>query len=420
MRAWLERAPGGVFTAYATLAAFSTYFCMYAFRKPFAAASFEGETFAGTEIEEKTAFVISQIVGYAISKFLGIKLVSEVEPGQRARRLVALIVVAELALLLFAVLPGDLKVIAIFCNGLPLGMVWGMVVRYLEGRRTSDAMLAGLCCSFILASGAVKDVGRWLMRDHGVSEAWMPVATGALFLLPFVMSVWLLDRIPPPTAEDIAARTERKAMNGAARRSFLKQFFGGLSLLLVVYFFFTAFRDYRDNYGVELFAELGYGEEPTVFTQSELAVAFGVLVALALINLAKSNRRGLVASFAVMIGGAAMMGIATLLLDLGVIDGLSWMIAVGLGSYLVYVPYNSVLFERLVASTGVSATAVFTIYVADALGYTGSVGAQVYKDLFAGESSRLAFFELFTYGASVGGVALLGLSLLYFLKRIPA
>ena len=36
---WLRGAPTAVFVAYAVLASFTTYFAMYAFRKPFAAAS---------------------------------------------------------------------------------------------------------------------------------------------------------------------------------------------------------------------------------------------------------------------------------------------------------------------------------------------------------------------------------------------
>src|SRR5438045_1004551 len=95
---WLELAPAPVFAAYAIVAAFSTYFCMYAFRKPFAAAKFEGEFFLGTTVTLKTAIVISQIVGYALSKYIGIKVCSEVTPGRRAATLVTLIVWAELAL----------------------------------------------------------------------------------------------------------------------------------------------------------------------------------------------------------------------------------------------------------------------------------------------------------------------------------
>src|SRR5438445_9584313 len=189
---WLEKAPAPVFATYAIVAAFSTYFFMYAFRKPFAAAKFDGEFFLGTAVALKTALVISQIIGYALSKYIGIKVCSEVSAPRRAITLVTLIVWAELALIAYGLVPNNLKVIAIFLNGLPLGMVWGLVVWYLEGRLASELLLAGLACSYIVSSAAVKDVGRYLMAVHSVSEDAMPMLVGLIFLPAFLIFVWLL------------------------------------------------------------------------------------------------------------------------------------------------------------------------------------------------------------------------------------
>ena len=126
LRTWLASAPAPVLTLFAIATSFSTYFCMYAFRKPFSAAKYEGLQFFGGEVDLKTAFVISQLAGYALSKVIGIKLCSEMKRGRRALALIVMIALAESALLLFAVLPNNLKVLAIFINGLPLGMVWGL------------------------------------------------------------------------------------------------------------------------------------------------------------------------------------------------------------------------------------------------------------------------------------------------------
>jgi hypothetical protein len=415
---WLAQAPQGAFVAYAIVAAFGTYFCMYAFRKPFAAASFDGVRFLDTDVDLKTALVIGQILGYTASKYLGIRWCAEVSRRGRPWLLAGLVFGAEVALGVFALVPGEARVLAIGVNGLCLGMIWGLVVRYLEGRRTSELLLAGLSVSFIVASGLVKDVGRWLMDAYGVAEAAMPVATGALFLLPFLGFVWLLDRLPEPDPEDVAARVARTPMSGPERRAFLRRFLPALIGLFGVYFFLTAYRDYRDNYGVELFAELGYADAPAIFTRTELPVAFGVLLALAALNLVQDNRRGLIGAVGLMIAGALLMVGGTVLLQVGVLDGVGWMIAIGLGSYLIYVPYGSVLFDRLVATTGVAATAVFTIMVADALGYTGSIAVQLGKDLLATEQTRLEFFVGYTYAVGLGGAALLAGSLGWLLQTI--
>ena len=416
---YLRTGPGLAFNLYAIFAAFTTYFCMYAFRKPFAAASYEGAKFFGTEIDAKTAFVIAQIIGYTISKFAGMKVCSETGRAGRGGLLVKLILVAWGSLVLFAVLPQDLKVAAIFINGLPLGMIWGTVVLYLEGRRTSELLLAGLSCSYIIASGVVKDVGRALMGDYGVPEYWMPAATGGLFFLPFLLAVWLLGQLPAPTEADIRERSARTEMYSNDRWAFCRQFSLGLVLLSGMYFFLTAYRDYRDNYGVEILKELGLADVEGVFSMTEIPIAFGVVSVLALLSLVRSNRLGLQIAFSVMAGGQLLMGVAMWMLSAGHIDGVWWYGLVGLGAYLAYVPFGCVLFDRLLAYTRFAGTAVFAIYLTDAIGYTGSVVLQLFRDLIFSDSSRLEFFTSLTYAMSLGGAASLIAAMFYFLKQSP-
>jgi phosphonate degradation associated HDIG domain protein len=417
LRNWLATAPKPVFIAYAIAAAFATYFCMYAFRKPFAAAQFKDQVFLDSEIKLKTAFVSSQILGYTVSKYVGIKVCPEAPAGRRAAMLIFLILCAEAALVLFAVLPPDLKVVAIFCNGLPLGLVWGLVVWYLEGRLTSELLLAGLACSYIVASGAVKDVGRYLMTAYGVSEAAMPMLTGLLFLPLFLLAVWLLSHLPPTTVADQRARLERTTMDRSSRLAFLRALLLGLALLFAARCLTTAFRDFRDFYGIELFEALGYHDLPALFTQTEIPVAVGVMVALALLNLIRSNRAGVVGAHVLMMTGLVVMALSTLLLDCGVLNGFVWMILIGLGLYMAYVPNDSVIFDRIIASTRVSGTAVFAIYLADAIGYTGAIGLPLVKDLIFPSVARLVFFRVFTYIVSLGGIALLVVSCAYFYRK---
>jgi hypothetical protein len=414
---WLTGAPDWLFACYAIVASFSTYFCMYAFRKPFAAATYdELDTFVGLDL--KTALVISQIVGYTLSKIIGMKVCSELRRSNRALALIVLVVWAQSALVVFAIVPSNWKVLAILLNGLPLGMIWGLVVRYLEGRRLSELVLAGLSCSYIVSSGVVKDVGRMWM-DAGVSDAWMPAVTGLCFLPLYLASVWLLNQLPEPSVSDVVSRTERPRMSGADRTRFVGQFWVGLLLLFTVYFFLTAYRDFRDNYGIEIFQALGYADTPAVFMRTEFPVALGVLLALAALNFFRNHRHGLVGVYVVMMCGLMMMAGATLMLDAGLLRGreLWWMVLVGLGSYLAYVPFGTALFERLIASTHSRGNAVFAIYIADSIGYTGSIALQVYRDLFQSDIDRFEFFHAFTYVLSLLGAGLLVASCIYFLPK---
>jgi hypothetical protein len=415
---WLSRASSWQFSIYAMGFAFATYFCMYAFRKPFGAATFDGLEFLWG-INLKTAFVIGQIIGYTLSKYYGCKYCSEIGRNQQAKALVLMIVIAEAALLGFALLPGNLKVLAIFINGLPLGMVWGLVSRYLEGRKTAELLFAGLSCSYIVASSSVKTIGGWVMQS-GVTEFWMPATVGAVFFIPFVIAVFFLNQLPEPSTADISSRSERTVMDRGSRSVFFRQFMGGMIMLLILYFFLTAYRDVRDMYMKEVFTALGYPPEPALFSKADWPIAFGIMVVMALLNLAKDHRRGLTAVFAVMMSGMLLMGGATVLMDLKVINGLWWMILVGFGAYLAYVPFGAVLFERIMASTKAVGTAVFAIYLSDAIGYTGSVGIQLYKDLGQSELDYYQFLRLFTYGMAGLGTVLFAMSGVYFLAKAKA
>ena len=418
MKRFLGGLPAPAFALFAAFAAFSCYFAMYAFRKPFTAAAFDGMSFAGSDLTLKTAFVLSQIIGYTLSKYIGVKVCSESTRETRAGMLIKLVLASLAALVLFAVLPGSWKVVAMFLNGLPLGMVWGLVVAYLEGRRCSDFVMAALCGSFIVASAAVKDVGRWLMSGWQISENWMPAATGTLFLPVFLLAVYLLSSLPEPDEADKAARAPRAAMDKTARHAFLRRYAMGMVLLLVFYFFLTAYRDFRDNYGVEIFRSLGYGADQTgLFTRSEIPVAVASLAALALLNGTRNNRLALMLTYGFMMLGMGVLVAATLAMTQGRIEGLTWMICTGLGAYLAYVPINAVLFERLMAATGSAGTAVFGIQLADSIGYTGSALIQLFKDLGNPSGTHLAYFSSFSLALGIGGFLLSAGGALYFYRR---
>jgi hypothetical protein len=410
----LAASPPLVFSIYAAGAAFATYFCMYGLRRPFAVGTWAGDPVWGLQL--KTFFVMSQVLGYAVSKWIGVKVVSEAGSRRRSVAIVVAALTAELALVGFAATPAPWSAVFLVVNGLPLGMIWGLVFGYLEGRKVSDYLGAGLCASFILASGAVKAVGRWLL-DAGVPEPWMPAVAGLLFLAPMLAFTALLAQLPPPTPEDEAARTKRAPMDAAARRAFLRQHLAGLAPLLVAYVALTAFRDFRDNFARELWDALGYSDAPSIFALAEIPVAFGALLPVLFVGPIRDNRRALWVIHGVMALGGLLVAASTGLWSAGVIGPAAWMICAGLGAYLAYVPYNCVLFDRLVAALGSVATAAFLIQLADSLGYVGSVGLIVYKNLGQAELPWVSFFALACYGTAAIGLCAWGASALWLRGR---
>ncbi|MEE2787268.1 MAG: DUF5690 family protein [Myxococcota bacterium] len=419
---WLERASPVVFSSYAVLAAFSTYFCMYAFRKPFAAGTFEGTADLDflPEMDLKILYVVAQVIGYCLSKFIGIKVISELSPAKRAVAILVVIGIAEAALFLFAITPAPWAALCLLLNGLPLGMVWGLVFGFLEGRKLSELLGAGLSASYIVASGVVKSVGRYLVVDQGMSEYWMPATVGLIFTIPLCICVWLLSKLPPPNAEDEALRTRREPMDGAARTHFVKSFFPGLFFLTALYIFLTAYRAVRDDFAVDIWIGLGFANKPSILATSEMWVGFGVLLVLALFVGIKNNRRALTAIHGVMLAGSIMVGVLTYLFETQAIGPKTWMIGIGLGLYLAYVPYGCMLFDRMIAALGVVATAGFMIYVTDAFGYVGNIGVLLYKNFFHRDMAFVEFFVSFSYWTSGICTVCFALSWVYFESKAKA
>lgn len=372
---------------WAVSAAFGAYFCMYAFRKPFAAAEFKDLVYLGVNL--KVMLVVSQVLGYATAKFIGIKVISEMTPPRRAFGILMLIGIAHVALLFFAIVPLALKPLLLFANGLSLGMVFGLVLGFLEGRSLTEALSAGLCASFILADGATKGVGSWLLTQ-GISEFWMPFVAGLLFVLPLLLFVAMLSRIAPPTASDIQHRSERLPMTAADRSAFLHRYGIGLGLLVLVYLLITILRSVRSDFAREIWQSFGQAAEPADFWQSEMIVALGVVVVNGLSVLIRSNRIAFFLSLAVSGFGMILVAAGLLLRSANLIDGFVVMTLLGLGLYLPYVAVHTTVFERLIAMTRDRGNVGFLLYVADAVGYLGYVVVMLVKN-FA--SPKLNFYD---------------------------
>lgn len=419
LRQGLARANPALFTIFAGLAGFCAYFAMYAFRKPFSAATFDAVPGWTILLDYKIALVLAQVAGYALSKMIGVKVISEIAPGRRGRAILGLIGLSWLALVAFAVIPAPWNVAALFLNGLPLGMIWGLVFGYMEGRRVSEVLGSILCASFIVSSGVVKSVGALLMQAGHVDRFWMPAATGALFMPLLLVSVWALGQLPPPSPADEAERVRRAPMDAGQRAAFLAAYGPGVALLVLSYILLTALRDFRDNFAAEIWAALGYGGQSAMFAQSELPVAAVALAALAAVMAVRDNRRALLVIHGVVALGFLILGGSTLAFQAHMLSPLAWMVLTGAGLYMAYTPFNAMLFDRLIAFSGQVATAGFLIYLADASGYLGSVALLLWRNFGVVDLNWLQFFVLSIYATSVAGVVCVALAGIYFQRRHP-
>ncbi|MET0572051.1 MAG: DUF5690 family protein [Pedobacter agri] len=400
---------------YASIVVFLAYTMIFGFRKSFTVATFDGLTIGGYSY--KTVLVICQMLGYLFAKFYGIKFISELKRNGRGKIIIVLTAISWLSWLFFAIVPLPYNIVFLFINGFPLGMLWGVVFSYVEGRRSTDFIGATLAVSFIFASGFVKSVGSWLAITFHLSEFWIPFSTGLVFALPLLLFIFLMEKIPLPDTEDIQYRSERTPMIDLDRKLFVKEFFGGLIACVIIYCFATIFRDIRDNFSAEMWKEMGFLNQPAIFAKTETPITLIVLVLIGSMVLIKNNFTALKTAHYFILSGFLLAGACTLMFKASLIPPVWWMTLVGLGLYMVYIPFNAVFFDRLIATFKQAGNVGFLIYIADSFGYVGSIGVLLSKEIFKVQLNWVNFFSNSVILLSIIGCLLTIYSLYYFNKK---
>jgi hypothetical protein len=401
------------------LASFGTYFCMYGFRKPYTAASFSDLTYLG--INYKVILVIAQTFGYLLSKWIGIKVVSEIKAAKRVPMLLILISFAEVSWLLFGLVPPPWNSVFAFLNGLPLGIVFGLILSFLEGRKNAEFLISGLCASFIVSDGFSKSVGASLLH-WGVNEQWMPFLSGLLFVLPVLFFSYLLNRVQPPMEEDVQARSPRNPMTQKDRWYFFNKYAPGIVGIVLLYLFVTFLRSIRADFAPELWKGLGLKQSALIYTTSELWVSLAVLIVSGLTIYFRNHAKAFLFSLFMCIVGFVLCLAAAV----GLHNGLApffLMVLLGLGVYLPYVGIHTTIFERWIAATRENANIGFLMYIADSIGYTGYAVLLLFKSLYSANESILDAFLILCFTLGILGVMVATASFSYFyylFKRLNA
>jgi len=397
------------------IAAFGTYFCMYAFRKPFNAGVYAGYSIG--ILDYKAVLIIAQVLGYMVSKFIGIKVISELKPRHRKKLIISLILIAETALLFFGVVPAPYNFIFLFINGLPLGMVWGIIFNYLEGRRFTELLSMGLSTSLIISSGFLKTI---YFELHAIfpalSEFWLPAVIGLVFLPFFLLFVWMLSMIPAPTEKDIRYRSVRLPMNKEDKRNVRRKYGWGVLGFIVIYAMLTMLRDFRDNFSVEIWSELDKGWPQDVFAKTETISGAIVLVAIGCLSAFKKSAAGFWGSFLLICLGLIIGGCSTLWFQYHWISPFWWMLSLGTGLFLAYIPIQIALFDRMIALFRIKANAGFFVYTCDSIGYLGSVGLLLYKECFDHNIGWTSMMMHFSYLQTSVSLIILIIIFLFFYR----
>jgi MFS family permease len=404
-------------TVLVALSAFFTYLCFYPFRRAYTAASYEDLYFWG--IHYKILIITAQVLGFAISKGIGVKIVSEMQAKDRVKNLLFITLISWFCMVLFAVTPAPYNLIFILLGSLPLGLFYGIVLGFLEGRRTTDLLVAVLTASFIIGSGFSKSVGNWLLVDWQISEFWMPAVADSIMFIPLIFSLLLLSKTPPPDTKDIEERVERLPMNGEDRKAFINQFRPGLVLFIASYIILTAYREYRDNFAPEILKELGFANLSGIFTKTEVPIAVFVLLIMASMRWVKNSKLAFNIIQIIMLLGGLIILLSTYFFQAGYIPPIYWLISAGFGVYISFAMSNSLYFERMLAYFQTKGTIGFLITLADFFAYIGSISMLYYKNFYKKDSSNVDFFISVSYFIGIVYFILILVSSIYYSRKSP-
>lgn len=321
-------------------AALLSYSLVYALRKPYTAASFDGLTFMG--MDYKIAVTTIQILGYVIAKFFGIKLISELKRENRFRFFVWSAVLAEAALIGFGLLPMPFNVVAMFVNGLSLGCMWGVIFSFIEGRKVTDMLASLLGVSMVFSSGVAKSFGLFAMNDMHIDQFWMPAVIGGFALPLLVLMGYLLKRLPRPTAEDIELRNERVTLDHNGRKALFFKYAPILTLLFVGNFMLLVLRDIKEDFLVNIIDMSN--QSSWLFARIDTVVTLIILGIFAAFIFFRSNIKALMTLMGLVIAGCLVMTYVSLSYESLDLQPVTWLFIQSLCLYIAYLTFQTIFF----------------------------------------------------------------------------
>ena len=388
--------PDWLFVLWAGGTALLSYSLVYALRKPFTAAEFNGLLVCG--MDYKIAVSIIQLLGYVCAKLLGIKYISELKPEGRLKFIIGSAALSELSLIVFGLLPVPYNIVALFFNGLSLGCMWGVIFSFIEGRKVTDILASLLGVSMVFSSGLAKSFGLFAMNEMNISQFWMPAVIGGFALPLLVFMGYMLKKLPHPTAEDIALRNERVILDGKGRKALFKKYAPILSLLFIGNFMLLVLRDIKEDFLVNILDMSN--QSSWMFARVDTIVTLIILGIFALFIFFRSNIRALLWLMTLVIAGCLTMTYVSFHYERLDLDPIVWLFIQSLSLYIAYLTFQTIFFDRFIACFRIKGNVGFFIAMIDFIGYLGTVTLLSTKELL---SVEIEWFALFNHIACIVG-----------------
>ena len=406
--------PDWLFVLWAGGTALLSYSLVYALRKPFTAAEFDGLQVAG--MDYKIVVSIIQLIGYVCAKMLGIKFISELKPEGRLKFIIGSAALSELSLVAFGLLPAPYNIFALFFNGLSLGCMWGVIFSFLEGRRTTDILASIMGVSMALSSGVAKSLGLYALNDLGVSEFWMPALVGAVAFPLLCFMGWMMIKFPAPTAADIAARTKRVTLDGRQRWQLFVKFMPLLIMLFGANLLLTVQRDIKEDFIVCIIDVSQVSS--WAFAHLDSIATLVLLGVFALLSAVGNHLRALcliLIMSAIGMGTIAFLGAEAGSLNMPVT---AWLFLQTLCIDIAYLSFQTIFFERFIACFKVQGNVGFFIITIDFIGYLGTLCLLLFKEFQAPHIDWTSFYNGMSVYIGIACCLAFAGSIIYMINKV--
>lgn len=414
LRTTASNMPDWLFVLWAGGTALLSYSLVYALRKPFTAAEFDGLQVAG--MDYKIVVSIIQLIGYVCAKMLGIKFISELKPEGRLKFIIGSAALSELSLVAFGLLSAPYNIFALFFNGLSLGCMWGVIFSFLEGRRTTDILASIMGVSMALSSGVAKSLGLYALNDLGVSEFWMPALVGAVAFPLLCFMGWMMTKFPAPTAADIAARTKRVTLDGRQRWQLFVKFMPLLIMLFGANLLLTVQRDIKEDFIVCIIDVSQVSS--WAFAHLDSIATLVLLGVFALLSAVGNHLRALcliLIMSAIGMGTIAFLGAEAGSLNMPVT---AWLFLQTLCIDIAYLSFQTIFFERFIACFKVQGNVGFFIITIDFIGYLGTLCLLLFKEFQAPHIDWTSFYNGMSVYIGIACCLAFAGSIIYMINKV--
>ncbi|CAK9096907.1 Uncharacterized protein SCF082_LOCUS45476 [Durusdinium trenchii] len=201
------------------------------------------------------------------------------------------------------------QVLCIFGSSFVSSFLYGGIVTYLEGRRSTEILLASISASLVFA-GTVSRACAAELLHWGVPPRLMPLLLGSV---SFLLAAFLLvetARAPPPSRADVAARSARTAMPPSKQWEFVRENLLGVVATIGIWACMAGLRSFRDFYTQQIFAAALKDDSPSskVYVLADVPGAILSFISLVMMSWVSNNQRALFLMLLTNVSGHSVKG----------------------------------------------------------------------------------------------------------------